>query len=92
VSAQSKSTELDFNPLAHKPINQMNDLEALATELANAGYHAQLHRQTEQWYCALWNNKLTGVPTGYGKTALEALQVADWDRQKLVEAGRVKRA
>lgn len=69
----------------------MNDLEQLATQLASSGYHAQIHRQTDQWYCALWNNLLTGVPSGVGKTALEALQVADWDRQKLINDGRLKK-
>lgn len=69
----------------------MNELETLAGQLSAAGYHAQIHRQDAQWYCALWNNKLLGVPTGVGKTALEAVQVADWDRQKLINDGRLKK-
>lgn len=69
----------------------MNELETIAARLASSGYYPQLHRRELEWSCALWNNKLTAVPTGTGKTALEALQVADWDRQKLIEAGRLKK-
>lgn len=59
--------------------------------LERKGFLAQLHRQNGQWFCALWNNVMTGIPTGTGSTALEALAVADWDRQKLIEAGRLKK-
>lgn len=69
----------------------MDELEQLATSLAKAGYYPQIHRRDDEWSCALWNNKMTAVPTGTGATALEALKVADWDRQKLIKDGRLKK-
>ena len=41
-----------------------NELETLAARLAASGYYPQIHRKDDEWSCALWNNKMTAVPTG----------------------------
>lgn len=52
-------------------------LEQASERLAKRGYHVCLSRRRTDWTCLLFNAIVPRVPQGNAPTALEAIQVAE---------------
>lgn len=66
----------------------MDALEQAAERLRQIGYFASFSWVSDQWHCALYNDRMNAIPVGLGPTLALSLQAAERNKDQLVQQGR----